>query len=279
MRVGSRKSSYADKVVLITGAASGLGRELAKALAQRGARLVITDIDAPQLAALASELRASGAQIMSACLDVTNPDQLHNVIQDSLAQWSHLDIMINNAGVGIAGECRDVTLEDWRQVRSVNLDGVIHGSMEAYRVMVRQGAGQIINVASLAGFFPYPLHTLYAATKYAVLGFTATLRLEARELGIRVNAVCPGPVDTPIFQSTRLVGLDRDKAMQAFRFSRQPAARAAEIILQKAFRDEPVIVFPGQYRWFWRAVRWTPWLVEPALRRMVQELRACRQAR
>jgi NAD(P)-dependent dehydrogenase (short-subunit alcohol dehydrogenase family) len=267
---------YRGKVVLITGAASGIGAALARALSVQGAILVLADIDEPRLHALAHELGEGGARVLAARLDVSDEDAFRRLIERTVTEFTRLDTLINNAGFGITGELCDLSGEDWHDIRSVNLDGVVFGSMHAYRTMRIQRAGQIINVASMAALFAYPLHTLYAATKYAVLGFSATLRLEARDFGIQVNVVCPGPIDTPIFQTTRLVGLDRNKALSVFRYHRLPPHKAAAIILDRAARDEAIIICPARYRWLWRAARWAPWLLQPGLIKLLNNLRACR---
>lgn len=269
-------SGYAGKVALITGAASGIGSALARALADRGAIVVVTDIDGVVAQSLARDLTATGAQAIASTLDVADEQLFRQVVELAVATYGRLDLLINNAGIGITGELHDLRPDDWRQIRAVNLDGVVLGSMLAYQLMVRQGGGQIINVASMAAVFPYPLHTLYAATKQAVLGFSTTLRLEAHAHGVRVNVVCPGPVDTPIFQTTRLVGIDRQQALAAFRYWRMPPAAAAEAILARAAVDEAVIICPSRYRWLWRAARWVPWVLEPALKKLTRQWRSCR---
>jgi len=237
---------------------------------------MLADIQEPPLLALAEELSAKGTRASASRLDVTDETAFQRLIERAVEEFGRLDILISNAGIGVTGELSDMSSADWREIRSVNLDAVVLGSMLAYRVMQKQQTGHIINVASIAAFFPYPLHTLYAATKCAVVGFSTTLRLEAQAFGIRVNVVCPGPVDTPIFQATRLVGFDREKALRVFRFRRLPADRAAEIILERAARDEAVIICPPRYRWLWRASRWFPWLLMPGLTRLLRELRSCR---
>jgi short-subunit dehydrogenase len=118
--------------------------------------------------------------------------------------------MFNNAGVGLVGEVRDLDLEHWQQLLSVNLWGAIYGTISAYQVMVQQGTGHIINVSSIAGLVPTPLGTPYATSKHALVGLSTSLRAEAAGLGVRVSVVCPAFVRTGIYDRNRYVGLRRE---------------------------------------------------------------------
>lgn len=119
--------------------------------------------------------------------------------------------MFNNAGTAIQGETRDLAVHHWRNVIEVNLLGVIHGAISAYSVMEKQGHGQIVNISSLAGLIPVPKEIPYCTSKWAIVGFSNSLRVEGADLGFKVNLVCPGMMQTPIHESTAVVNVDKDK--------------------------------------------------------------------
>ena len=132
------------------------------------------------------------------------------LVDDTVRQHGRLDYIFNNAGIGVGGEIRDLTVEHWRAAININLLGVIHGVAAAYPIMVRQRAGHIVNIASLAGVITSPGLAPYAMTKGAVVALTRALRAEAAALGVRASVVCPGFVDTAIFDNA--IGVKFDKA-------------------------------------------------------------------
>ncbi|MCG8394762.1 MAG: SDR family oxidoreductase [Pseudomonadales bacterium] len=200
------------KVVLVTGAGSGIGRETALAFGRRGALVVCTDINADAAGATATTIAAEGGEALSRKCDVSNTRSM-----EALANWVEKelgapDIVINNAGVGLSGGLLDTSVKDWQQVLGVNLWGVIHGSRLFARQMIDQArAGHIINVASAAAFMPSRMLPAYATSKSAVLMFSECLRAELAEHNIGVSAICPGIINTPITRNTRFVGVDDDE--------------------------------------------------------------------
>jgi len=196
---------FNGKVVAITGAASGIGRETALAFARRGARLAVADIDGQRLQGVRQELEGMGAECITRVVDVSDAQQVEEWCEDVYREMGRVDVLYNNAGIGIAGRLEDVSLEDWEWIVGVNLWGVIHGCHYFYPRMVAQGGGgHIVNTASGAGLAPLPQMTAYCCTKYAVVGFSETLRAEAAQHGIGVSVICPGIVDTPITRSAKL---------------------------------------------------------------------------
>jgi NAD(P)-dependent dehydrogenase (short-subunit alcohol dehydrogenase family) len=196
---------FRDKVVVVTGAANGIGREMALAFARRGAVPVMADIDATGLQGVREELEALGATVYSQVVDVSVAAEVGDFCADIYGEMGRVDVLCNNAGVGLAGRLEDISLYDWEWIVGVNLWGVIHGCHFFYPRMIAQGAGgHIVNTASGAGLAPLPQMTAYCCTKYAVVGFSETLRAEAAQHGIGVSAICPGIVDTPITRSAKL---------------------------------------------------------------------------
>jgi NAD(P)-dependent dehydrogenase (short-subunit alcohol dehydrogenase family) len=172
--------SFENKIAIVTGGASGIGRALCQELAQRGARVVVADINAPAAHQVASALTGAHQQAVSACVDVSQEQSVQTLVYETVAQYGRLDYMFNNAGIGLVADLRDMTLEHWRRIVDINLWGVIYGTTAAYHIMLQQGAGHIVNTASAAGLFPSAaLGTAYTATKHAVVGLSTAFRPEA----------------------------------------------------------------------------------------------------
>jgi NAD(P)-dependent dehydrogenase (short-subunit alcohol dehydrogenase family) len=204
-------TSLHGKTALVTGAASGIGRETALAFARRGANLVICDIDAAGLASSADAIRGLGREVQAERVDVSSADEMQAFASSVHARLEAVDILMNNAGVAIGGAFLDTSLADWDWIIGINLRGVIHGCHYFVPSMVRRGrGGHVINVSSAAGYSASSALAAYNATKFGVLGLSEALWEELRPHGIGVTAVCPGLIDTPITRSARLVGaMDR----------------------------------------------------------------------
>ena len=188
-----------DKIVAITGAASGIGLEMARAFAREGAKLVLADINAAGLEGVKKDFEAMGRTVYTQVVDVTKKEQVKDFCDKVYEKMGRVDVLCNNAGVGWAGKLEDWTLESWEQIIAINLWSVIYGCHYFYPRMIKQGGGgHIVNTASGAGLHPAPLLTAYCTTKHGVVGFSETLRAEAALNGIDVTCVCPGIVKTNI---------------------------------------------------------------------------------
>ncbi len=190
---------FKDKISIITGGASGIGRALGEELARRGAKVILTDINAEGIEQVAASIRAAGGRANGKELDVTNARDVEKLIQETATEFGRLDYIFNNAGIAVLGEARDTDLEQWRRVIDVNLWGVINGTLTAYKLMAKQGFGHIVNTASVAGLFPSALETSYTASKYGVVGMSKSMRCEGADLGVKVSVVCPGFIRTAIY--------------------------------------------------------------------------------
>jgi NAD(P)-dependent dehydrogenase (short-subunit alcohol dehydrogenase family) len=197
---------FKDKVAIVTGGASGIGRGLCEALNQHGAAMVIVaDINAEGAQHVALGITTGNSMARAVHLDVSRSGDVQELINEVASEYGQLDYMFNNAGIALGGEVRDMALEHWRRILDINLWGVIHGTTSAYQVMVKQGFGHIVNTASVAGLVPVPLVTAYATTKHAVVGLSTSLRAEGAELGVKVSVVCPGFIRTGIFDRAIMV--------------------------------------------------------------------------
>jgi NAD(P)-dependent dehydrogenase (short-subunit alcohol dehydrogenase family) len=217
--------SLEGEVALVTGAASGLGAELAAAMAEAGADVVCLDLDAAGLARTAEAVRANGRTALARVCDVTDETGVAAAVAAAVARFGRLDVVFNNAGVADRppGPLHKSSTESWRAVMAVNLDGVYFCAREALKAMVGQGSGKIVNVASMWGLagsasvIPLPAYT---AAKGAVVNLTRELGLQYAEAGIQVNALCPG------FYATNL-GHDLDPGMDERRLGFIPMRRVA----------------------------------------------------
>jgi NAD(P)-dependent dehydrogenase (short-subunit alcohol dehydrogenase family) len=270
------------RVAFVTGGASGIGKALCAALVTRGARVVVADINASGAAAVARELGERGpGSASSLSLDVADARGFEQAIRGVHDTHGRLDLLFNNAGIGVGGPVEELALAHWERTLDVNLRGVVHGVRATYPLMVEQGFGHIVNTASLAGLLPFPFGVPYAMTKHAVVGLSVSLRMEARAHGVRVSAVCPGVIDTPILDSegppdlprTSLAGRGREMFLRSNRGPAYPPERLAEDVLRGVKRNRAIIVAPARARVAWLANRIAPRLLERVYARELDRVR------
>ena len=207
-----------QKRVFVTAAAAGIGRAIARAFCADGARVHVCDIDAEALAALAQEL----PQLSYSVTDVGDEAQVEQFFRDGLEQLGGIDVLVNNAGIGgPAGPLETLDSAAWQQTIQLNLNSTFFCCKQALPYLKSQGSGAIVNLSSTAGIMGYPLRTPYAAAKWAVTGLTKSLAMECGNDGIRVNAICPGPVagermDRVIANEARARGVSEDEVRAAY---------------------------------------------------------------
>lgn len=199
------------KVALITGGARGLGGETARLFAREGAKVAISDVDGPGAEALAAELRGEGRDAIGFAQDVVSEEGWADAIEQVTRHLGALDILVNNAGVLMVKPIADTSLEDFRRVQAVNVDGVFLGTKAAFAVMGARG-GAIINLSSIAGLMGSPLHIAYNASKGAVRLMTKSAAMEAAAFGwpIRVNSIHPGLMSTDMTRVHYGLGVDNE---------------------------------------------------------------------
>ncbi len=269
---------FKDKVVIVTGGASGIGRAICENMGQKGARLVIADVNEEAAREVAAAISRAGGHATAVYLDVTNEDEVHSLIRETADQHSRLDYMFNNAGVGVLGDERDKTSEHWKKILDVNLHGVIHGTRAAYLLMTRQGFGHIVNTASMAGLIPSPMEVAYGTTKHAVVGLSTSLRAEGAALGVKVSVVCPGFIRTPIVDATPILNVDKEALMEKNPdFIMMDVDKAASAILKGVSRNQALIVFPFHARFSWWLNRLCPPLMGAINRLQIKSFRKYRK--
>jgi len=192
---------FQDKVVIVTGAAGGIGSAISQRFASEGARVVLTDVNAAGVETAAAAIRAQGGTARGFASDISNAAGCRAIVADALAQEGRIDILCNNAGINRRGPLLSLTSEDWDLSFAVNLDAMFHLCQAALPQMIAQGGGAIVNTASQWGLHPAPNHIAYNVTKAAVAAFTQNLARDYAPQKIRVNAVCPGEIHTPMLEA------------------------------------------------------------------------------
>jgi len=245
---------------VITGAGGGLGKALALELAGRGARLLLSDIDAAAAATTSREALAAGArEAESMACDVTKIADFEALAERVRQLWGGLDLVVNNAGVGVAGEVGETSLDNWRHAIDINLWGVIHGCHVFAPMLKAQGSGHVLNVASIAGLIHAPHMAPYNVTKAGVVALSETMRVELAASGVGVTALCPSFFATNIINATRggdegYLRFARSQMAKSQTSARDVARSAIEAVEQNKLHVLPM----RDARWMWRAKRLAP---------------------
>ncbi len=265
---------YKDKIAIVTGAGSGIGRALSLEMARQGAVVVVTDINLNGAEQTAQDISSAGGQASAACLDVAKAEDVKKIIDETVAKHGRLDFMFNNAGIATLGEVRFMTPEQWRQILDINLMGGLYGTLEAYAVMVKQGFGHIVNTASHAGLHPVAGSTAYGVAKHGMVGLSTALRSEGLDLGVRVSAICPGPVKTNIVQSANMVNLKPEfSAMAMSDAVTMKVDKAAKVMLKGVAKNKAIIVCPFYARVIWWLFRLCPGILFSMNNMMIRAIR------
>jgi len=210
-----------DKVAIITGGGHGIGKAIALAYAGAGAAIVLAARSVAPMEETCAELKRRGARALHVQTNVVSEPDCERMVAQTIGAFGRVDILVNNAGVaGPTARLTEVSLAQWQEVMDINLTGCWLASRAALPAMARQGAGQIVNISSLAGREAYPMRSPYAASKWGLIGLTQTLAAEWGRSGIRVNAICPGPV-----AGARIEQVIRDRA-KAMGLSEEQVRRA-----------------------------------------------------
>jgi NAD(P)-dependent dehydrogenase (short-subunit alcohol dehydrogenase family) len=264
--------NFAGKQAIVTGAGSGIGAALCRALVGAGAEVVCTDIDGDAAERTAAAL---GTRARSARLDVTDAAAVQAAVDEVVGRVGRLDLMFNNAGIVWGGDTELLTLDQWDAIIDVNIRGVVHGVAAAYPLMVRQGHGHIINTASMAGLTAAGQITSYVTTKHAVVGLSLALRSEAVARGVGVLVVCPSAVETPILDKGAIGGfVGRDYFLQAQGGKAYDPDRLARDTLKAIEKNKAVLVKPRVAHAQWLFARLAPCLMQRMSMRFIEGQRA-----
>ncbi len=207
-----------DKIVVVTGAGSGIGKATAKLFGAHGAQVIVSDINPENAKTVADEILLDDGKASVLVTDVTQFEQVTGLVEQTVKKYGKIDIMVNNAGIGGKNQARtaDHTLEDWHNVVAVNQTGVFYCMKTALGQMAKQGHGNIVNVASLAGLRASGNNLSYSASKFAVVGMTKSAALEYGRKNIRINAVCPGFTESALLDQLLSVSPDMGEKLKRF---------------------------------------------------------------
>lgn len=260
-----RRADITGQHVLITGAASGIGRAVAEQLAARGAILNLTDIDGEGLADARTSIAASGGSVATASTaDVTSLAAVRDLAAEVHAQTPAVDAVLNVAGIAIWGKVENMSADQWQQVIDVNLMGPVHVIETFVPPMIEHGRrGHLVNVSSAAGLVGLPWHAAYSASKFGVRGVSEVLRFDLARHGIAVTLACPGAVDTPLTESMRIAGIDTSTAQFAklrrrFQHKAVSPQVAAERIVAGMLARKPLVYTSGDIRALHAVQRYVP---------------------
>lgn len=255
---------FRGATAIVTGGASGIGRALSERLGKLGANVTVVDLQTGLAESVAAGIKTAGGEAQAAALDITDFAATDALYKSVAARSGKLDFVFNNAGIWMMGNADAFSLDDWNRLIDVNLRGTIYGTKAAYDIMMKQKSGHIINTASVAGLIPDPGCTAYSATKHAIVGLCKSLRVEAARNGVKVSALCPGVVRTPLLDGGGKYGkvfdkVDPDRMQQMWQRMRpMPVEAFAEKSLRDVAKNKPVIVWPLGGKLFWWIERLSP---------------------
>lgn len=266
---------FNKKVVLVTGAGSGIGRAIANLFAKEKASLLISDIDENRLKMVEEEIVAFGVPVLAVKADVADENAVQHLAGAVIDRFGRIDVLVNNAGIGWGGPADFFPVQDFKKVMDINFWGVVFGVRAFIDLFKEQGSGHIVNISSCAGINGIPGLSAYTASKYAVFGYTEVLRAELARYGIGVSAICPGIVNTNVVMDGKSIKTDDMKIghSQMTDFYQKwgwPPEKVAKAVV-KAVRKNKGVVPVCPEAWFqWYLKRFSQTLWELYLRLFVR---------
>jgi short-subunit dehydrogenase len=248
------------KCALITGAASGIGRAIALALAHEGADLFLVDIDQQRLTATADEARQHGVRVVARAADLSQPAEIHGVVASLTESGLALDILVNNAGIAFYGPTEQMTAQQWDQLLAVNLHAPIQFTRELLPTLLARPEAHVLNVCSILGLVAMPRLAAYHVSKYAMVGLSEALRVEFGPRGLGVTALCPGLVQTNLFEAAKTAPGKAFPKIPSWLCTspERVAARAVRAIR----RCEGLVLITPLAQFVWRFKRLAPGLLD-----------------
>ena len=266
----ANQKSFSDKISFVTGGASGIGQAICLELGCRDSVVIVADKDLKGAQETGRKLEKIGKVGEAVFLDISNEQQFHDALCSVVKRYGRLDYLFNVAGISLVSEIRDIESQKWKDVIDVNMMGTVYGSKMAYDIMLRQGYGHIVNIASAAGLMAQPTTFAYTMSKHAIVGFTKCLIAEARDFNVDVTLVCPGYVQSNIFTSCELVNVAREDIIALVPFNPMDTAKAAAKVVHGVSKRKQIVVFPFHAKFAWALCRMFPSLsirmTGPALR-------------
>ena len=260
----AKMKNIAKKKALITGAAAGIGKAIASALAREGAELYLLDIDEPRLTGLADSLRQQGAQVIVRRCDLTDRAELDVCLEELLATWGGVDIVVNNAGLAYYGPTDSMSDQQWDTILGVNLLAPAQIIRRLLPSLKARGEARIVNIASIAGLLGVKRGSAYSLTKFGIVGFSESLRSELVKFGIGVITVCPGFVRTNLFSSA-MTAQESKGPPEPFRLVSVTPEFVAEQVIKSIRKNRRLVVVTALARMLWRIQRLWPGLLVAAL--------------
>jgi NAD(P)-dependent dehydrogenase (short-subunit alcohol dehydrogenase family) len=253
-------TGVAGQVAIVTGGASGIGRALCEELVRRHAVVIVADLNGEEARRVARALAAAGGSASAERVDVARAESLAGLVRRTLAKHGRIDLLFNNAGIGWSGEFQEMATAQSDRLVDINLNGVLHGVAAVYPIMIEQGAGHIINTSSFfSGLIPIPGKSVYSATKHAIVGFSLSLREEARLFGVKVSVICPSFIRSNIDEnSARILRGQDGSTTTPLPGASADAMKLARSILDGVSRNRAIIIRPSFIRPFWWLYRLSP---------------------
>ncbi len=254
--------SIRGKQALITGAASGIGKAIALALAREGADLYLLDVDEAGLKDTLAEVTSLKVKALGRVCDLTKPEAITQAVQEVLARWQHIDILVNNAGVAYYGPTHKMTAEQWNWLLSINLLAPIQLTRELLPVLMARPEAHILNVCSIAGLVAGGRFAAYHTSKFGLVGFSEALRAEYGRKGIGVTALCPGPVRTKLYESAQ-TGKGSAKAVpQPPKWVCTTETKVAEKAIKAIRKNRRLVLLTPLAHLLYQTKRFAPWLLD-----------------
>lgn len=254
--------SIRGKLALVTGAASGIGKAIAIALAREGADLYLLDVDEAGLKEVVAEVTSLKVKALGKVCDLTKPESISAAVQEILSRWPHIDILVNNAGVAYYGPTHKMTGDQWSWLLSINLLAPIQLTRELLPTLLERPEAHILNVCSIAGLVAGGRFAAYHVSKFGLVGFSEALRAEYGRKGIGVTALCPGPVRTKLYESAQTGKGSTKPVPQPPRWICTTETKVADKAIKAIRKNKRLVLLTPLAHLLYQTKRFAPWLLD-----------------